>query len=73
MADAAAKTTKATKPPTGAGIDERLRLYLKELGRKGGRSKSKAKMDAALVNVEKANEARWGKRFAGRIAKGRRK
>ena len=49
-----------------------LSEHLSRLGKKGGKSKSEEKKDAARRNIEKALEKRWpGKKFVGRIAKRR--
>ena len=65
-------TTKYVAGPA-VSLSKELRLHMKALGRRGGQSKSKRKVDAALVNVEKANAARWHKNYKGRIAKRNRK
>lgn len=40
-------------------MNPELREYFQELGRKGGKAKSKAKARAARKNVAKARKARW--------------
>jgi hypothetical protein len=49
-----------------------LSEHLSKLGKKGGKSKSEEKKDAARRNIEKALEKRWpGRKYTGRIAKRR--
>jgi len=49
-----------------------LSEHLAKLGKKGGKSKSNRKVDAARRNMEKALEKRWpGRKYTGRIAKRR--
>jgi len=49
-----------------------LSEHLSKLGKKGGKSKSDKKVDAARRNMELALEKRWpGRKFVGRIAKRR--
>lgn len=50
-------------------LDDATTEFFAAQGRRGGKSKSDAKIAASLANVEKANEARWGKSYAGKIAK----
>lgn len=45
-------TQEARKPPKG------LSAYLAEIGAKGGKSRSKAKVEAGRRNLQKANEAK---------------
>ena len=40
-----------------------IREHYQQVGKKGGVSKSKAKVAAGRKNIEKALEARWGKKF----------
>ena len=50
-----------TKP---ADIKETIRLAMSELGRRGGKSKSKKKRAATKKSLEKARAARWPKKKA---------
>jgi hypothetical protein len=59
---------KKNKPDLPPDVTE----YMASLGRKGGASKSEAKVKAARLNSEKMLEARWkGKKYRGKIAKRR--
>ena len=40
-------------------LSQETRDYFSELGRKGGKSKSKLKIDKALINMRKAIANRW--------------
>lgn len=65
------KTEAPSALPGGGGggpLDDATRRYFIEQGRLGGTCKSDAKINAALENIEKANEARWGKKYKGKIA-----
>lgn len=46
-------------------MDDALRKYMSELGKRGGRSKSQKKLDAAKKALKKANAARLKRRVPG--------
>lgn len=46
-------------------MDEALRKYMSELGRKGGRAKSQKKLAAVKQSLKKANAARLKRRLPG--------
>lgn len=54
---------------SAADVSDELRELMAENGRKGGRSKSEKKLAAVRANMEKALEARWNKKFKGRLRK----
>jgi len=43
-------------------MNKAVRDYLRETGRKGGKSRSKKKMTAISKNLERARAARWPRR-----------
>ena len=44
-------------------MDDALRKYMSELGRRGGRSKSQKKLDAVRKTLKKANAKRLRRRL----------
>jgi len=44
-------------------MDEALRKYMSEIGRRGGRAKSQKKLDAAKAALKKANAVRLKRRL----------
>jgi hypothetical protein len=45
-----------------------VRKYLSKLGRKGGKSRSKAKVEAVRNSLEKARSKRWRKKVVDKAA-----